>query len=158
MTPTEAATDEGVVPNQYSLEIYYKPGMPPQRFHGVHIPDSLVESMHDKKLQSFHMVTLEHLSAAAYAMPNRPSYVVLAVELADGKEIADVPDAWLKIKRRGLCVGALLVALATAAAISEINPALSLVAGLMMAIGAVTIERARRVHTTPFLVTEGWTK
>jgi hypothetical protein len=156
VVPTVMAPGQDPVRNQFSLEVTYKPNMPAQRFHCVHVPAPVAAALQDKALQCFHLVTLKLCSPEQHALPNNPSYVVLGAKLSGGGTVTAVPESWLKLQRNGLLLGVAFVSISVSIGLFYLAPAAHLVAVGLAAIGALKIAGARRIHTEPFLVAEGW--
>jgi hypothetical protein len=153
------------VPNQYTLYVTYKPEKPALRFRGVHIPRHLVAELQEPTLRGFHMLSLdlgsrEQLALAAMVEGEAidPAYLVVGTKLYGGRVTSEVPAAWIRYRRNDLLLGGLLLALAAGLLSLNANVAFNTVAAGLCAIGALSLGRAKRVHTKPFWVRQRWEK
>jgi hypothetical protein len=156
VVPTVHKAGEDPVPNQFSLEVRYKPNMPAQRFHNVHACHSAAIALRAPSLKWFHLATLKIGSPEQAALPSRPSHVVLAVELDSGESLTAVPDEWLRLRRRGLWTGFASVAVSLALLVCNFGVMANVLTACVLVMGAFNIARARGIHVKPFSVNESW--
>jgi len=156
VVPNVPVAGQKPVPNQYSLEVSYKPNMPAQRMHGIHASPLVAGALQSPSLKSFHLVTLKIGSPEQTALPDRPSQVLLGVQLKTGETVTDVPSEWMRLRRHGLWLGCALALGSIGVIVCNLGVFANLVATCAFSMGALKIVRARSIHIKPFFVNEGW--
>lgn len=147
-TPCTSST-KGLLTNQFSLRLQYRPSHDFQLFVGVYVPEQLQPALLSGDVTGLHIDTLEVNSLACRLLPDGPSYIVLGVRSSTGSEITHIPAAFMTARRRrhvfGLtaCVfGCGLLAVATFAWLGA----------LALVLGTHALRTARQIPWYPFRV------
>jgi hypothetical protein len=167
ITSAEARLAEGrrTIPEQYVLDVTYKPEEPAVRFRSVHIPARLLEALKKPASVGFHMIALDIGSREAQTLAVEvggelvaPDYLVMGVEVAQGREVSEVPAAWARYRRNDLLLAWLHVVTAASLLASNVNVAFNAAAALLLAMGISSFGRVKRIHTKPFGISLYWSK
>lgn len=86
-------TPETKASSRFHLRLLYGEGQDWQHALSVHIPPDVVPFFSVNNVAGLSIKHLPENSAAAVALPAHPQYVVLGVELKDGRKISCVPSA-----------------------------------------------------------------
>jgi len=101
----------------FHIRLRYRKDGDWQHFSLVHIPEAVQEYLAKGLVAGIYLVTLPTNGVASRALDELPNYVVLGVELTDGRRISSVPRAfhqqfckWLVYAFLGIATGAALSA------------------------------------------------
>ena len=130
----------------FELRMLFREGGNWQVRDGVYVPGPLQGTFHLNEVVGLHLESLGMRSAASQALPGAPQFVVLGIELQDGRKLQTTPPELYRVRRVRF---ALAGALALSGALGALT-SLAWFGGLAVGIAMHLAHSAMGIRVTPF--------